>query len=374
MDQEKQIRVIISGGGTGGHINPAIAIADEVRRRYPRAEFLFVGALGRMEMERIPAAGYKIVGLPVMGLDRKRLWRNFKVLRSLIQSRLLVRHTIQDFRPDVVVGVGGYASAPTLKEAQRAGIPTLLQEQNSYAGVTNKLLAKEACTICVAYPDMERFFPKEKIILTGNPVRQAIEENKTTVAEAEAYFRLEGCDAPTILVMGGSLGARSINESVVAALQLWNDRGYRIVWQTGKSFVEEARQAVASYEGLSQRAYVSAYMDRMDLAYRLADVVVSRAGACSISEICLSAKPAILVPSSNVTEDHQTKNARALSTRGAALLISDVEAATMVGKTIDALLDNPDRRRDMAAAARQMATPRAVELIVDELEKLIGRS
>lgn len=369
MQEPNKPRVIISGGGTGGHINPALAIADEVRRRYPESQILFVGALGRMEMERVPAAGYEIVGLPVMGMDRKRLWRNFKVLRSLIKSRLMVRKTLADFHPDLVVGVGGYASAPTLKEAQRSGIPTLLQEQNSYAGVTNKLLAREAKCICVAYPGMERFFPSDRIILTGNPVRHAIEYNHTTREEACAYFALPSSLSRTILVMGGSLGARTINESVVAALPEWSKLGYQLIWQTGRSYEHEAQELIKEYD-ISKRAYVSAYVERMDLAYRLADVAVSRAGALSVSELCLSELPAILIPSPNVAEDHQTKNARALSTRGAAILLPDSEAVGQIGLTITELLKNETRREEMKAALRDLATPQAVERIVDQMELL----
>lgn len=369
MQEPRKPRVIISGGGTGGHINPALAIADEVRRRYPESQILFVGALGRMEMERVPAAGYEIVGLPVMGMDRKRLWRNFKVLRSLIKSRLMIRKTLADFQPDLAVGVGGYASAPTLKEAQRSGIPTLLQEQNSYAGVTNKLLAREAKCICVAYPAMDRFFPSDRIILTGNPVRHAIEHNQTTREEACQYFSLPSSLSRTILVMGGSLGARTINESVVAALAEWSKLGYQLIWQTGRSYEQEAQELIKEYE-ISRRAYVSAYIDRMDLAYRLADVAISRAGALSVSELCLSELPAILIPSPNVAEDHQTKNARALSTRGAAILIPDSEAVSRVGLTLTELLKDETRRDEMKLALRELATPRAVERIVDQMELL----
>ena len=369
MQQDNRPRVIISGGGTGGHINPAIAIADEVRRRYPNSEILFVGAIGRMEMERVPAAGYQIEGLPVMGLDRKRLWRNFKVLRSLVKSRLIVRKILTDFHPDLAVGVGGYASAPTLKEAQRMGIPTLLQEQNSYAGVTNKLLARKAMCICVAYPGMERFFPCDHIILTGNPVRHAIEYNETTREEACDYFRLPSSLSQTILVMGGSLGARTINESVVAALSEWSDKGYQLIWQTGRSYEQRAQEVIQQYE-ISKRASVSAYIDRMDLAYRMADVAVSRAGALSVSELCLSELPTILIPSPNVAEDHQTKNARALSSRGAAISLTDVVAVGRVGHTLSELLVDDTRREEMKSALRRLATPRAVDHIVDQMERL----
>lgn len=364
-------RVIISGGGTGGHIFPALSIADTLRRRYPEIEILFIGAEGRMEMTRVPAAGYQIKGLPVEGLKRKQIWKNFGVLKHFFVSLVMARDIIRQFKPDVVVGVGGYASAPTLKAAQSLGVPTLIQEQNSYAGITNKLLARRADCICVAYPEMERFFPKDKIVLTGNPIRPQIEfAQEVDRAQALAYFGLPNSTQRVVLVMGGSLGARTINESIARHLEQWQCADVALIWQTGVAYQSEAQRLLAGYTGA---VYCSAFIDRMDLAYTLADLVISRAGACSISELCLLGKPSILVPSPNVAEDHQTKNARALSSREAALLIPDREAIEILTPTALELVQHPERLDELHRHILELALAEAAERIVDELELLVHK-
>lgn len=320
-----ELRVIISGGGTGGHIFPAVSIANAIREQRPDAKILFVGAEGRMEMQRVPAAGYEIKGLPVAGFYRKQLWKNVSVLFKLFKSRKLARKIIRDFRPMVAVGVGGYASGPTLNIAQKMGIPTLLQEQNSYAGVTNKLLAKKADCICVAYNGMERFFPADRIVLTGNPVRQYLVG--ATLPRTAALEQLGLCkDKRTVLIIGGSLGARTLNESVLSLLSLIRQQEkVQFIWQTGKFYSEEIRQRLKE-ERCPDNLQVTDFISDMNLAYSAADLVVSRAGAGSISEFCLLGKPVILVPSPNVAEDHQTKNAMALVQQDAALYVQDREA------------------------------------------------
>lgn len=361
-------RVLISGGGTGGHIFPALSIAGELRRRYPDAEILFVGAENRMEMERVPAAGYKIVGLPVMGFDRRRLWRNFKVFLKLWKSMRLARRVVRDFRPDVAVGVGGYASGPTLKAAQSAGVPTLLQEQNSYAGVTNKMLAAKAKTICVAYDNMGRFFPAERIVKTGNPVRAAILESNLTKSEAKVKLGFPA-DAPLVFVVGGSLGSRTINEAVSASLDDITGAGASILWQTGKRYAQGCVEKASEYT----RVKASAFIDDMATAYRAADIIVSRAGASTISELQLIGGVALLVPSPNVAEDHQRKNAMALVENDAAEMILDSDAVEQLGKTVKWLLSDTERRKNMSKNISAMALPNAAERIVDHLEELIDR-
>ena len=315
-------KFIISGGGTGGHIFPAISIANALKKQNPDAEILFVGAIGRMEMERVPAAGYPIEGLPISGLNRKNMLRNVKVFWNLFRSLLLAREIIKRFKPDVVIGVGGYASGPTLRAASAFGVPTLIQEQNSYAGVTNKLLAKKAKRICVAYEGMEKFFPKDKIILTGNPVRQDLFSVSAKTKDAYKFFNFDSAKK-TILIVGGSLGARTINQSVIAELKKISESDVQLIWQTGKYYFESAKKAAEPFA--SPRLLVTDFVSRMDLAYSIADLVISRAGASSISELCLLAKPVILVPSPNVAEDHQTQNALALVRKEAALMIKDVD-------------------------------------------------
>ena len=325
MELKEPLRVIVSGGGTGGHIFPAVSIANAIKAEYPDAEILFVGAEGRMEMQRVPAAGYKIIGLPIAGFDRKNLLKNVVVLYKIAKSQWKARKIIKEFRPHVVVGVGGYASGPTLKTAGQMGIPTLIQEQNSYAGVTNKLLAKSAKKICVAYDGMERFFPAEKIIKTGNPVRQNLLDAKVTKAEATESFGLDP-KKRTVLVIGGSLGARTVNESILQHIEdIREAKDVQFIWQTGKYYSEEIHMALAKEDPV-QNMKVTDFISNMDNAYAAANLVISRAGASSISELCLLKKPCILVPSPNVAEDHQTKNALALSTKGAAIFVKDSDA------------------------------------------------
>ena len=363
-------KIIISGGGTGGHIFPAISIANALKITYPDADILFVGAENRMEMERVPAAGYPIKGLPVSGFDRKNLLKNIKVLFDLGRSMVKAKRIIRTFKPDVAIGVGGYASAPVLRAASAFGIPTLIQEQNSYAGVTNKLLAKKASCICVAYDDMERYFPKDKIVKTGNPVRQDLFAVVPKEPKAYAYFGLEP-DKKTILIVGGSLGARTINQSVIAHLESLVTSGVQVIWQTGKYYIEEAEQAAKAFK--TRKLVVTAFVSRMDYAYAVADVVVSRAGAGSISELCLLAKPAVLVPSPNVAEDHQTKNAMALVKKDAAILIKDGEA---IEKMIPEALRLLSDEKKMAALSKnilKLAEKNSAERIVQEVSNLLSK-
>ena len=344
---EKNVRIIISGGGTGGHIFPAVSIANALKKQHPDTEILFVGAEGRMEMQRVPAAGYRIIGLPVAGFDRKHLLKNIGVLVKLVRSQLKARKIIKDFKPHAAVGVGGYASGPTLKVAGSMGIPTLLQEQNSYAGVTNKLLAKQAAKICVAYEGMERFFDKNKIILTGNPVRQNLLDTKLSREEAVRSFGLD-TTKKTVLIIGGSLGARTINRCVLQGLEKIKASGVQFIWQTGKFYIDEAKAAVRQ-AGELPMLYVTDFIADMATAYRAADLVISRAGAGSISELCLLEKPVILVPSPNVAEDHQTKNALALVNKDAALYVKDSEAA-------DKLLDEAVKAVNQSETLKKLST------------------
>jgi UDP-N-acetylglucosamine--N-acetylmuramyl-(pentapeptide) pyrophosphoryl-undecaprenol N-acetylglucosamine transferase len=343
MNQQKHKRIIISGGGTGGHIFPAISIANALMKIDAETEILFVGAEGRMEMEKIPAAGYRIIGLPVAGLYRSLTLKNFSVLIKLLKSLRKAKKVIKEFGPDVVVGVGGYASGPVLRQAGRMGIPTLIQEQNSYAGVTNKLLAKRASTICVAYDGMEKYFPSGKIIKTGNPVRQNFDNLKSLQDEALTYFNLKK-EFPVILVLGGSLGAGSINTSLSDNINVLRDSDCQWLWQTGKYYFENVKALVSL--SFSENISVHGFINRMDYAYAAADIIISRSGAGTISELCLVGKPVILIPSPNVAEDHQTRNAEALSTRNAALLIKDNMASeTLVDEAIKLISDKS--RRDM---------------------------
>lgn len=365
----QQLNVLVSGGGTGGHIFPALSIANEVRRRHPEAKILFVGAQGRMEMEKVPAAGYNIIGLPVSGFDRKHLLRNFKVLARLYKSMGMARKILKDFKPDIAIGVGGYASGPMLKEAQKQGIPTLLQEQNSYAGVTNKLLAAKADKICVAYDGMERFFPSEKIVLTGNPVRRNLLECGATQEQARQAMGMDP-NRKTILIIGGSLGARTINNAIIDGLKRIGEAGdVQIIWQTGKIYDQQCREALdaSGVKNVAQMAFIS----NMDMAYRAADLVVSRAGASSISELQLLGKAAILVPSPNVAEDHQTKNALALSTRDAAIMVTDADAAAQLVNTMLETVADEAKTASLGTNVLKMALRDAAERIVDEVEKII---
>ncbi len=361
----KQVqRVIISGGGTGGHIFPALSIADALRRRFPEVEILFVGADGRMEMTRVPEAGYRIVGLPVEGLQRRKVWLNFRVVLNYLRSLVMARRLIQEFKPEVVIGVGGYASAPTLKAAQTLNVPTLIQEQNSYAGKANRHLAGRVATVCVAYPNMEKTFPRGKLVLTGNPVRPQIEYLSATREEALSYFGFSPETERVVLVVGGSLGARTINESITRHLDAWGASGVALIWQTGKHYIDEAQRQLAGYAG---QVYCSAFLDRMDYAYRIADLVISRAGASSISELCLLGKPTILVPSPNVAEDHQTKNALALSIRSAAILIRDGEARAELSPTAIELVRDDARLSTLSTEIKKLAHSQAAERIVNEI-------
>lgn len=364
-----ELRVIISGGGTGGHIFPAVSIAHAIREKRPDAQILFVGAEGRMEMQRVPAAGYEIKGLPVAGFDRKCLWKNFGVLWKLMKSRRMARRIVKDFRPMVAVGVGGYASGPTLNVAQAMGIPTLLQEQNSYAGVTNKLLAKGARRICVAYEGMERFFPADRILLTGNPVRQNLLDNTLT---REAAALTMGLDPKkrTVLIVGGSLGARTLNESVLMQLPLIAaQEQVQFYWQTGKFYSEEIARRLAQ-AGTPANLHVTDFISDMNAAYAAADLVVSRAGAGSISEFCLLGKPVVLVPSPNVAEDHQTKNAMALVQKEAALFVADADACdTLIPMAIGAVQDEEELTH-LSDNIRLLARPHAAADIADEVIRL----
>ncbi len=371
-NNNRPINVLVSGGGTGGHIFPALSIANEVRRRHPDANILFVGAQGRMEMEKVPAAGYKIIGLPVSGFDRKNLLRNVTVVARLLKSMRLARNILKDFKPDIAIGVGGYASGPMLKAAQKQGIPTLLQEQNSFAGVTNKLLAARADCICVAYEGMERFFPQEKIVLTGNPVRRNLLDCGATPEQARQAMGVDP-NKKTVLIIGGSLGARTINNAVSAGLEKIGNAGdVQVIWQTGKFYDQQCSEALSAsgVKNVVQMPFIS----NMDMAYRAADVVVSRAGASSISELQLLGKAAILVPSPNVAEDHQTKNAQALVNRDAAIMVTDADAAERLVDTMLATVADADKAARLGHNVLQMALTDAAEHIVDQVEKIIEKN
>lgn len=381
-DEKQKIRLIISGGGTGGHIFPAISIANAIKELRPSAEILFVGAEGRMEMQRVPDAGYKIIGLPVAGFDRKRLWKNFAVLVKLVRSQWKARCIIKEFHPQVVVGVGGYASGPTLKMAGMMGIPTLIQEQNSYAGVTNKLLAKKADKICVAYEGMEKFFPAEKIIMTGNPVRQSLLTHLTSHEEAIRNFGLNPAKK-TILILGGSLGARTINQTLTAELEsIRANFDIQFIWQTGKIYINQVREAITAATGEPVRQphipaipnlYVTDFIKDMAQAYAAADLVISRAGAGSISEFCLLHKPVILVPSPNVAEDHQTQNALALVNKGAAIFVKDAEANEKLLPTALKIVTNAEKLKSLSENIAALALPDSATIIAKEVLKLIKK-
>jgi UDP-N-acetylglucosamine--N-acetylmuramyl-(pentapeptide) pyrophosphoryl-undecaprenol N-acetylglucosamine transferase len=361
------LRVIISGGGTGGHIFPALSIANAVKAKRSDTDILFVGAENRMEMQRVPAAGYPIKGLPVSGFDRKHLLKNVAVLLRLLKSQRMARRIIRDFRPDVAVGVGGYASGPTLKMAGKQGIPTLLQEQNSCAGITNKLLAKDARVICVAYEGLERFFPAEKIRLTGNPVRQGLLDCRVSRDEAVTSLGFNPVH-PVILIMGGSLGARTLNESVLAHLDKIRASKVQFVWQTGRSYFEEMKKRLG--DDVPGNLVITDFIADMDVAYAASDLVVSRAGAGSISEFCLLGKAVILVPSPNVAEDHQTKNALALADRDAAVYVKDVEAREALIPTALSLVADETRLNVLRKNILAMALPHSADIIADEVIRL----
>ncbi|WP_228237169.1 undecaprenyldiphospho-muramoylpentapeptide beta-N-acetylglucosaminyltransferase [Allomuricauda sp. M10] len=357
-------RFILSGGGTGGHIYPAVAIANELKRRHPDAEFLFVGAKDKMEMEKVPQAGYEIKGLWISGLQRKLTLKNlmfpFKVISSLLGARKIVKQ----FKPQVAIGTGGFASGPLLKVAAGAGVPCVLQEQNSFAGITNKLLAGRAEKICVAYDGMEKFFPKEKIVKTGNPIRMDLVDLKADKNEAITFFGLDA-NKKTLLVLGGSLGARRINQLVEKELDFFEKQGLQLVWQCGKLYHEEYKK----YD--TEKVKVLPFVNRMDLAYTVADVIISRAGAGSVSELCLVGKPVIFIPSPNVAEDHQTKNASALVAENAAIMMKESELEENFESGFTELLESEKTQKNLRQNIKKLAMPKATEHIVDEIEKLL---
>lgn len=370
---EKTLRIIISGGGTGGHIFPAISIANAIKEINRGVEILFVGAEGRMEMEKVPAAGYSIKALPVVGFHRRITAKNLSFPFKLLKSMRLAKNIIKEFKPHVAVGVGGYASGPVLKVAQRMGIPTLIQEQNSYAGITNKLLAKKANAICVAYEGMDKYFPKEKIVLTGNPIRQGLNNVNSLTSEAHEFFGIPSSNK-VILVVGGSLGAHTINESILNSIEKFAGlKGVTLLWQTGKLYHDSIMQKLAgkNYGNIK----VFDFINRMDYAYSVANLVVSRAGACTISELCLVAKPVILVPSPNVAEDHQTKNALALVNRNAAFMVTDADAPKRLADEAINLMANEGKQKELGQNISKMALPNADKMIAQRVLDLsnVGR-
>ncbi|WP_298221207.1 undecaprenyldiphospho-muramoylpentapeptide beta-N-acetylglucosaminyltransferase [Flavobacterium sp.] len=360
-----KLKFILSGGGTGGHIYPAIAIANELKSRFPDAEFLFVGARDKMEMQKVPQAGYQIIGLWIAGLQRKITIDNamfpIKLMSSLMKSRAIIKQ----FQPDVVIGTGGFVSGPLLQAANRAGVPTVIQEQNSYPGITNKLLAKKAKSICVAYENLERFFPKDKIRLTGNPVRQdliAIDEKRI---DGIAYFKLNAAKK-TLLVLGGSLGSRRINQLIAKEIEFFASQGVQVIWQCGKFYIEE-------YQHFNEKENVQvlAFIDKMDMVYAAADFVISRAGASSVSELCIVGKPVIFIPSPNVAEDHQTKNAKAIVDKNGALLLKETELDEKFETVFTQLLQNENEQMTLSKNIKALAKPNATKDIVEEIIKLI---
>ncbi len=367
---EKNKNIIISGGGTGGHLFPALSIADALMKRNASYRILFVGAEGRIEMERVPAAGYKIIGLPVSGIQRKLTLKNLSFFINLWNSLRKARKVVKDFKPDVAVGVGGYASFPVLWTAFRRGVPIVLQEQNSYAGLANKLLGKKAKKICVAYEHMERYFPVENIVLTGNPVRSNIQNIKEKREEACQYFGLDP-KRKTLLVIGGSLGAATLNKSVINSLQTLKEAGCNVIWQTGKLYHHNIMQnrELTKYSEIKPMPFI----ERMDLAFSIADIIVSRAGAGTISELCMVGKAVVLVPSPNVAEDHQMKNAMALAEKNAALIVKDQDAGSVLIDEVIALMQDEKKMKDMGEQIKKMEKPHAANTIVDEIEKIMDR-
>ena len=366
----QKYRVIISGGGTGGHIFPAIAIANALKALSPSIEILFIGAEGRMEMEKVPAAGYNIKGLWISGLQRSLSLKNLSFPFKLISSLFKAKKILKQFKPDVAVGVGGYASGPMLHVAAKSGIPALLQEQNSYPGITNKLLANKVQKICVAYDGMERFFPKEKIMLTGNPVRKDIRNLDGKKARGVEYFKIDP-DKKTLLIIGGSLGARTINLAIEASLNIYAENDIQVIWQTGKTYFEKAKTACVKYA--DKGIYAHEFISKMDYAYAVADFVVSRSGAISVSELCLVKRPVILIPSPNVAEDHQTKNAMALVVHNAALLVKDVEAIDKLGNEVLNLSNNIELQEKLKQNIAQLGKADAAEVIANEVISLIEK-
>ena len=367
---DKELRIIVSGGGTGGHIFPAVSIANAIKAKHPEAKILFVGAEGRMEMQRVPAAGYEIKGLPIKGFNRAHLLKNISVLLDLVKSLRLARRIIKEFKPQVAVGVGGYASGATLYECSKMGIPCLIQEQNSYAGVTNKILRNRVQKICVAYDGMDRFFPADKIIKTGNPVRQNVLNSPLSKEEARKQFGLEP-DKKTILIVGGSLGARTMNESVQQHLDLVKESGIQFIWQTGKYYNAKIMDFMKGKELPNLK--ILDFVSDMGAAYKAADLVISRAGASSISEFQLIGKPVILVPSPNVAEDHQRKNAMALVNRHAALYVEDAEAPDKLLKLAIETVNNDDELKALSENVKKMGLKNSADVIADEVLKLIKK-
>lgn len=360
-----KLKFILSGGGTGGHIYPAIAIANELKLRFPDCEILFVGANNKMEMQKVPQAGYKIIGLWIAGIQRKLTVDNLLFPVKLISSLLKARTIIRDFKPNVVIGTGGFASGPLLKVASIAGIPTVIQEQNSYPGITNKWLSQKANKICVAYENLEQFFPKEKIVMTGNPVRQDLIDIKGKRKEALDYFKLSE-DKKTLLILGGSLGARRINQLIAKELVNFSSQDIQIIWQCGKLYFEEYK-----HYNENKNVQVLAFIDRMDLVYAAADIVISRSGASSVSELYIVGKPVIFIPSPNVAEDHQTKNAKAIVDKKGALIIKENELDTQFSSVFNNLLINQDLQNELSQNILKLAKTNATQEIVDEIIKLI---
>src|SRR5688572_22147442 len=369
MSSSQPYRLIISGGGTGGHIFPAVAIANEFRFRYPNSEILFVGAQGRMEMTRVPEAGYKIIGLWISGLQRRLTFSNLLLPLKLIVSYFRARQIVNQFKPHVVVGTGGYASGPIMIAATRKGIPTVIQEQNSFAGLANKQVADKASRVCVAYEGMEKYFPAKKIVITGNPVRKDILNIDSKRDQALTHFAFSP-QVKTLLIIGGSLGARTINESILHGMEKLLEANIQVIWQTGKGYYESYKTQLTKFD--LRKIRVQDFVREMDLAYAAADVVISRSGALSVSEICIAKKPVILVPSPNVAEDHQTKNAKALSEKNAAILVADKDASSTLVDTALSLIFNATRAAKLAANIAMLAKPRATSDIVNEIEKLLN--
>ncbi|WP_378185507.1 undecaprenyldiphospho-muramoylpentapeptide beta-N-acetylglucosaminyltransferase [Aquimarina sp. W85] len=358
-------KIILSGGGTGGHIYPAIAIANEIRHRYPNAEILFVGAKDRMEMQKVPSAGYTIKGLWISGVQRKLTWSNLIFPLKLISSLLTSRKIIKTFKPNIAIGTGGFASGPLLRMAVNANVPTLLQEQNSYPGITNKWLAKSAHSICVAYSGLERFFPENKIKLTGNPVRQDLLDLSGKREKGSSKYGLSS-NKTTLLVLGGSLGARRINQLIVSNLKFFADKNIQIIWQCGKLYFEEYKKYTNN-----QDVQVHQFIDTMDLAYASADIILSRAGAGSVSELCLVGKPVIFIPSPNVAEDHQTKNAQAIVDQDGALLVKEKDLDTTFQNTFKKLLEDSSLQKRLGETIQKLALPNATQEIVNEIESIL---
>lgn len=356
-------KILISGGGTGGHIYPAIAIANELKNRYADAEFLFVGAQDKMEMEKVPQAGYAIKGLWIAGLQRNLTLKNLMFPMKLIHSIWRSKKIVKQFKPDVVIGTGGFASGPILNVASKKGIPCLIQEQNSYAGITNKILSKKVAKICVAYEDMQRYFPKDKIVFTGNPVRQNLLDVESKRKEAQEFFKLDS-NKKTLLVLGGSLGARAINKMIKENLDDLLAENIQIIWQTGKFYIEEYKNF-----GNQQDVQTHAYLSKMNLAYAAADIILSRAGASSVSELCIVGKPVIFVPSPNVAEDHQTKNAMAVVRKNAAVMLKEADEVQLMEK-MRFLLQNKDEIQVMCNNMKALAKPEATQKIVSEIENI----